>query len=56
MSWVESLYHGLKSHGIRLVCHVPDIVLADLISRLEQPCLLPRAASRGTRKLFVSPR
>ncbi|HZK67494.1 MAG TPA: thiamine pyrophosphate-binding protein [Chloroflexota bacterium] len=36
MSWVESLYHGLKSHGIRLVCQVPDIVLADLISRLEQ--------------------
>lgn len=36
MSWEESLCQGLKANGVRLVCHIPDIVLSTLIDELEK--------------------
>jgi sulfopyruvate decarboxylase alpha subunit len=36
LSWQEQLYHSLKANGIRLVCYVPDSVLAGLIDLMEK--------------------
>ena len=35
MSWDQEIYQGLKANGIKLICYVPDIVVADLIRMLE---------------------
>ncbi len=36
MSWQEQLYQSLKANGIRLVCYVPDSLLAGLIDLMEK--------------------
>ena len=35
LAWDEEIYQALKANDIRLICYVPDIVLADLIKMLE---------------------
>lgn len=36
MSWEEALCQGLKANDVRLICHIPDIVLSTLIEKLER--------------------
>ncbi len=35
MSWEEAFCEGLKANDVRLICHIPDIVLSGLIELLE---------------------
>ena len=35
MTWTEIVFEKLKAHGLEVVCHVPDGVLAPLIRRTE---------------------
>ena len=35
MTWTEIVFAGLKAHRVEVVCHVPDTVLAPLITRTE---------------------
>lgn len=36
MSWEEELCQGLKANEVRLICHVPDLVLANVIELMEK--------------------
>ena len=35
MNWADIVFDRLKANDLRVVCHVPDIVLASLITRTE---------------------
>lgn len=35
MTWTEIVFERMKANGLEVVCHVPDIVLAPLITRVE---------------------
>ena len=35
MIWTDIVFDGLKENNLEVVCHVPDIVLASLIARVE---------------------
>jgi sulfopyruvate decarboxylase alpha subunit len=36
LSWEKELCQRFKANGIRIVCHIPDIVLSTLIEELER--------------------
>ncbi len=36
MTWQKEIVEGFKANGIKLVCHVPDLVLEELILDLER--------------------
>ncbi len=35
LAWDEEIYQALKANDIKLICYVPDIVVADLIKMLK---------------------